>query len=141
MYHNSVDVSSAIKGLENLEKKVGKTYLRKSLRTAAKPTLSLAKSTSPVRTGATQRGIKMRAGRSKKNRISVVVGISRKWMDSATWYGSFEAFGHKAGQIALGASRTQVAPNEWLDKAYEQTASGAIPIFETTIRGLIESGT
>jgi HK97 gp10 family phage protein len=137
----TVDVSSAIAGLKDLETKVAKKYVRKALRAAAKPTLAAAKATAPVgESGELQRAVKLKSGGIKKGIIRIIVGVGKKWFTGPTFYAAFVAMGHKVGKRDLGDSRKQVAPNEWLENAYKENAEGAITIFETMIVELIDGG-
>jgi HK97 gp10 family phage protein len=135
----TVDASGAIKGLESLERKVAKKYVRKSLRAACKVTHAVAVATAPVASGLTKQNIKVRSAGVKKGVIKMIVGIGKKWFSGPTFYSGFVAFGHKVGNRKLGDARRQLAPNDWLEKAYESTKAEAVDVFAETIGQLIES--
>jgi HK97 gp10 family phage protein len=134
----TADARSAIKGLETLDKKMGKKYVRKALRSACKVTLSAAKSTAPVASGLLKRNIKIRSAKSNSRFINMVVGVGDKWFTGTTFYAAFVAFGHKMGKRALGDSRKQIPANEWFEKAYHDTSSSAIDTFSEVLSDLIE---
>jgi len=136
----TVDVRSAIKGLEDIDRKIGKKYVRKALRASAKPTLAVAKSTAPVRTGLLQQNLKLKSAGQRKGVFRMAVGIGKKWYVGDFFYAAFVAFGHRVGNRKLGDARKVVPPNEWLTKAYDSTKEGAIAIFRETIMDLIDSG-
>jgi hypothetical protein len=136
----TADVRSAVKGLDELERRLQRKGIRTSLRTAAKPTLSLSRSTAPVFTGLLQQNIKLRSAGVRKGTYKMNVGIGKKWFTGPTFYGAFEAFGHRIGKRQLGDVRRQLPPNTWLEKAYEATKATAVELFRATIMGFIERG-
>jgi HK97 gp10 family phage protein len=137
----NADARSAIKGLEDLERKVAKKYVKKGLREACKVTLKRARSTAPVASGQVKRNIKVRGAKSTKYLINMVVGLAQKWFTGPTFYAAFVAFGHRIGRRQLGDSRKEVPANEWLDKAYESTKTTAVERFREVITDLIENNT
>jgi hypothetical protein len=134
------NVKDAVTGLDELDRKLQRKGIRQSLRASAKPTLRLAVSTAPVGpTGRTQENVKLKSAGVKKGVFRMNVGIGKKWFTGPTFYAAFVAFGHKIGKRQLGSERKQVAPNTWLEKAYEATAPGAVDIFRQTIINFIET--
>jgi HK97 gp10 family phage protein len=133
------DVRSAISGLDDLDKKVAKKYVKKGLREACKVTLKRARATAPVASGLVKRSIKVRSAKSNKYFINMVVGVAKKWFSGPTFYTAFVAFGHRIGKRALGDSRKLQAANEWMDKAYESTKTTAVERFREVITSLIEN--
>ena len=134
----SADVSTAIQGLENLDRKLMKKGIRQSLRASAKPTLGVAKATAPSASGLLSRNVKLRSGGTRKGTFRMNVGIGKKWFTGPAFYGAFVAFGHRVGKRQLGNSRKIVPPNNWLTEAYEQTKAEAVEIFKTEIEDFIE---
>ena len=107
----TADASDAIKGLEKLENKIGKKLVRKALRTAAKPTLALAKSTAPEQSGRLKRSVKIRSGGTRKGVTWMRVGVGKKWFVGPMFYAAFVAFGHPSRE-ASARHRSQGRPTE-----------------------------
>jgi HK97 gp10 family phage protein len=137
----TANAESAIRGIKDLENKIAKKYVKQSGRAGCKVIQAAAVATAPVFTGRTQSAIKVRSAGNKKGVIKFKVGIGKDWFKGETFYSAFVAFGHKIGKRALGDTRKQVAPNDWLTKAYDNTKQEAVDVFRATITQLIEDNT
>jgi HK97 gp10 family phage protein len=135
----NADASRAVKGIEDLERKLRGSFIRKSLRASTKPTAKLATSTAPEKTGLMKSQIKTRSGGVKKGTYKMTVGVSKKNFTGTAFYFAFEIFGHRVGKRELGDARKMVPKNDFMDKAYEATANGSIEIFRETITDFIDS--
>lgn len=133
-----------IEGLEELEKKLvelgkqSKKLMRKALRKAAKPTLSEAKALVPVKTGAVQRSLKIRSGKSGKGRVSIIIGTAKKWFTGTFFYGAFQEFTHYIGSRKLGNKRHVYQGKHFLERAWDSTKGEALSIAETELKRLVE---
>jgi HK97 gp10 family phage protein len=135
----TASVGSVLKGLADLEKKVQKSYIRKALRAAAKPTNAECKARCPEFTGASKKAIKTRSGGTRNGTMHVLVGVSKKWVEGY-FYMANVAFGHRVGNARLGDGRKLLAPEDWATDAYNATKGEAIVIFRETIKELIDRG-
>ncbi len=105
-------------------KKMGKA----SLRAGAKLIQSAARTLSPDRTGTLERNIKVRAGKSKGDWISIKVGIQTRDTDPA-FYATF---------VQLG-TRKIATPNDFLKTAAMQNKDHIGDVVTDRLRELIES--
>lgn len=131
--------------LQELDKKVAKKVTRQALREGAKIVAAEAKTLAPVRSGNTRKAIKVRAGRSKKDYISVLVSVGSKWFTGKEFYAAFVEFGHFLGlklggkfrgeagrklyrRLSIAAGRKWVPGEHWLEAAYEESADKAAKV-------------
>ena len=128
-------LTETITKLKELERKVQKTVVRQSTRAGAKVELAAAKAAAPVRSGITQRNVKIRAGGTKGGVYKLSVGVGAADFKGEAFYAAFVLYGHKAGSRKLGASRKTVAANNWLDRSHEQSKDSAA---QTIVDGLVE---
>lgn len=131
-------LKEAITALDKLESAVAKKILRKALRAGATLPLKAAKTNAPVRTGALRRSLKVRAGRSRKGVIHVVMGTGKKWFVGPMYYSAFVVMGHKQGSKRLGNARKDIPPNTFMNDAYEATKEATIDAISETMLAEIE---
>ena len=86
------------KALEALDKKLRNRVITQAMRAAAKVLANEIKSRAPVETGGTKKSVKVRAGKRKKDQISMRVEVSG---------GSGEAF---VGFLELGTKHNAANP-------------------------------
>jgi HK97 gp10 family phage protein len=129
------DVSSAVKGIEDLEQKVQGQIVRQSTRAGAKVTLKPARANAPVKTGLVKRSVKISTGKRRKGTYTLNVGIPK---GSEGWYGALVERGHKIGKRELGDKRKDVPGQHWIEKAYQETKDEAVDTIRETAIQLIE---
>jgi HK97 gp10 family phage protein len=118
-------VTEAVKGLDELERKMQNKIIRKGLRAGGKVWRDAARGEAPTRSGKTRRAIKVRAGKRTKDSISVSVGISDKDYSGEAFYAAFVLYGHRVGRRSLGDARKLVPANNFLERAYNQSGQAA----------------
>lgn len=115
--------------LLQIERKAAGAATRKALRAGAKIIQSEAKARAPVEVGRTRKAIRVRAGKSRKGVISVMVAIGAKWFGGPTFYAAFVALGHKLGKrLRRGGTgnRKEVPANPYLQEAFDAAKPRAI---------------
>jgi len=100
--------------LAELDAKLQKQIARKALRAGAKPIRDEARANANVRTGLMQSEIKVRAGRSRRGIIRVLVALGSKAFQGKAFYGNFVNFGHFVGK------RTRLLRLRGRGEAYQQ---------------------
>src|SRR5665213_1584272 len=80
-------IEEAVKGIEDLNRKLQNKIIRTGLRAGAKVWKSAAQGETPSRTRKLRRSIKVRAGKRSKGSISVTVGMSAKDYTGEAFYG------------------------------------------------------
>jgi len=135
-----------IEGLKELEQKLidlgrkdAQKVMKRALRKAAGPVAAAAKSLAPVRTGALQRSIKIRAGKSGKGRVSIIVGTAKKWFTGAFFYAAFQEFTHYIGSRKLGNKRHVYQGLHFMERAFDSTKGQALAIAEQELKNGIEA--
>lgn len=83
------------KALSELEPKLAKKIIRKTLRDSAKIVREEVKQTAPFETGELKAAVKVKAGRRRRNSISVQVQIGEGDFKGQTYYASFLEYGTK----------------------------------------------
>jgi len=134
-------LKETIERLEKLDAAVQKKILRKALRAGAKLTLAAAKANAPFKSGDLKRSLKVRAGRSKKGTIRVIMGSGRKWFQGTRqFYGSFITLppGFRIGNRRLGNKRRLVPYNKYMENAYGSTKQAAVETIRDSILTQIE---
>ena len=126
--------------LLDLEPKVARKYATKSLREAMKLILEEARSRCPVKSGATKKALRIRAGRNKKGYRSVTVVIGNKWFTGEEFYAAFVLFGHRQGSRKLGNARKEIPANPWLEQAAIAKEGASVEKLTETLGQLIEDG-
>lgn len=81
--------------LRAVDRKLAGKIVRKALREGAKPVAKEARSLAPRKTGQMAGAIKVRAGRSRKGVVSVVVQLGRRFFKGDSFYGAFVEFGYR----------------------------------------------
>lgn len=130
-------VKECLLNFSDLPIKLEKKIIKKSLRAGAKEILAAARANAPESSGLLKRSIKVRAGKSTKGSISIVVGVGKKWFVGPVFYAAMVAWGHKIGSRKLGGARKQVAANDFIGRAYEQKKQNAVDTFTATALELI----
>ena len=110
--------------LRTMGKKAGNAYLKEALREAAKPVLSTMKSYAPKKSGVLERAIRIRAGRSGKGKVSVLVGPGRKFFTGKAYYAGFVNFGHFIGRRLAGKFSSKAKYHEASVKAGKKFVPG-----------------
>jgi HK97 gp10 family phage protein len=126
--------------MEALGTKAEKSIIRKGLRQGANVIRDAARAEAPTRTGFSKGKIKVKAGKSSKGTIALTVGASAKDFGQA-FYLSFVIYGHFVGDRKLGNKRTFVEPNNFLERAFEESSEEAIEATTETWKDLIEEET
>lgn len=107
-------VAEIDRALRSLEPKLGKGVIRKEMRKALKDTQAAAKQLAPVASGAVRDAIKIRAGKAKRGRISIIVILGAGDFVGKTFYGSF---------VDLGTKR--ILARMFMTRAFESTKESA----------------
>ena len=116
------DLSKAKRGLEALDKKFRNKLCRDAVRKACKILAKQVQANAPVETGALKKSVKVRAGKRKKDVISMLVIVTG---------------GHDQpipGHVEYGTSKTK--PRPFFNPAIESK----LPEMEATVIGEITSG-
>lgn len=119
--------------LKELEPKLAKKVLKRGLRAGAKIVRKAAQSKAPIKTGGIKKGIKVRAGKTKKGFISIRVGVGNQWFTGPNFYAAFVEFGHKVGRrlskakdAALHDTRKgYVEGQHFIEEAYKASQQAA----------------
>ena len=126
-----------IRKLEAIEKRHGKSAIRKGLRAGVKILTAEAKRTAPRRTGALAKAIKTRAGPRSRSSISVATRLGAGFFKGETFYGGFQEFGWRTGK--RGSSRRRAVPGRhFLEKAAKRVGPAAGKVALERIRFEIE---
>ena len=110
--------------LVQLEKRVAKQCIQKSLRAGAKIVQRQAIANVPVGTGNLKKSIKVRVGRRRKDGVVSIKVVTAEWtMPQLTsykkhYYGAFVEFGHKQGSRKLGDNRKDIEGKHFMENAY-----------------------
>ena len=105
-------LDDVVKSLEELEPRLAKKILKKSLRKILKPLHAEVKSNQPSESGAMKKQVKLRAG--KRSRKWISMNVEAKKDESSSWYASFVEMGTKNQDPqdnwlnALNAKRSQI---------------------------------
>ena len=138
-----------IAALKTLEKK-GTACVRKAQRDAAKVSLSACIAAAPVVTGTTKDALKVRAGRRKRNRVSMMVSLGQEFFQGKTFYAAFNLFGHHIGKRkshnpkqqaryeALVGKRKFIPANNWMKLAWNSVAGTAAQTWEKKMKEYLE---
>lgn len=111
------------RALKALPPAVAKKVIRQSVRQALKPVRDAVKQEAPVDTGVLIKAIKVRAGKRKKDRISMAVRIGKGDFVGDQYYAAFQEFGTK-----------KIKANPFMHRAFEHTAEKAKRDGERLIR-------
>lgn len=141
--------------LRELETRTAKKATRTALRAGAKIILDEARATAPVRTGLVRRAIKVKAGKSSKGMVSVLVQLGSKMFAGKSFYGAFVNFGHFMGKRLAGrwrgaerkerytaasvaAGRVFVPGTHWMERSFESKKNLALEVAQGKLIELIE---
>lgn len=134
-----------MEGMEELDRKLkllafpeARKVISSSLRAGAKVEHQAAKAAVPTLTGKLLQNIKVRAGKRKKNYVTVHVMIGKQYWTGEAWYGAAVEFGHRLGSRKLGNSRKQIPGEHFLEYTAEETAQAVIAKIAETTKTLIE---
>jgi len=95
--------------LKDLEPKLAKKVIRREIRKSLKPIEAEARVLAPVGlTGRLSKAIRIKAGRSRRGQIKLIVSIDRKDLPAEVFYGGFVNWGTK-----------YMEPRLFLTRAYE----------------------
>lgn len=135
--------------LLELDRKLQRKLITKSLRAGAKVVLLVAKANAPVgKTGNLKKSIKIRAARAKDGTKRVIVGVGKKWFTGEAWYGGPLEFGWKSGPRFKGrradawwrkfrkknTERKQVNGKHFIERAYDATEVTAMKTVVSTLQ-------
>jgi HK97 gp10 family phage protein len=142
------------KRLDQMDQKLQKKEIRAALREGAKVVRIKMLSEAPVLSGTTRKAVKVRAGKRRKNKISVIVGVGKDWFKGSTFYAAFVEFGHKigkrsgplrtaqrrekAGGEAAKDSRQQVQGKHWMEKSFKAVEPQAITTILSKLKDAVE---
>lgn len=113
------------RSLKELPNKVSKGIMRKALRAGAKIVLAKARANAPKRTGALARSLKVRAGKTKRGKISIVVQSKEGDFKGDQFYGAIVELGRKSGSRRQRTGRKQIKGKFFLHAAYKETKDAA----------------
>lgn len=111
--------------MEGLPKKIQSKILRTGLRKAIKLVADRVRTLVPRDTGQLRKSIKVRAGKRKRNRISITAQTGEGFFKGKTYYGGFQEY---------GTEKMQAEP--FLRPAFDQRERPAAEILETEIKKL-----
>lgn len=113
------------KNLRSLDDKLRRKLIRDALRKGAQPIYEEARRLVPVRTGALQASINIKASTTAKRvRFRVQTG-AEGFFKGKTYYGGFVEFGHKIGSRKLGDKRKEVPPHPFMGDAFDERGDEA----------------
>lgn len=112
-----------MKKLARLPKKVANKVTRQAIRAGLKPIAAAAKSNAPSRSGKLKRAVKVKAGKRKKNRISLNAQIGEGSFKGETFYGGF---------VNFGTSRQEA--NDFMGRAFEEKGQEGSAIIQRELR-------
>jgi HK97 gp10 family phage protein len=137
-------VDNIIGKLSELENKAANKVTRKALRAGAKVIQTQAQANAPVKSGLLKKSIKVRAGKSRKGIISIIVGVGKKWFTGPSFYAAFVEFGHKTGKRrsrgkvrARGDSRKEIPGKHFIEQAFGESKEAALGEIERAYRELL----
>ncbi len=116
-----------LRKLKAMDTKLAKKVTRQALRKSAKPMLAAAKSRAPVITGGLRDSLKLRAGRRKKDRVSIAVVTAAGWFKGDQFYAAF---------VEVGTSQAPAHP--YLRPAFDNTRSESLQIISSELASGIE---
>jgi HK97 gp10 family phage protein len=119
--------------LRELPKNVADKHMRKALRAGAKIIQSQCISDAPERSGKTAAAIKVRAGKRKKNSVSMMVTLSKAMFPTGLFYVGFINYGWKwkphSSKKGVAdnttASEHKIPGTRWLNKAFAKAKDAA----------------
>ena len=142
--------------LGELGNKIAKKLVKSALRTAAKPTLRLARANAPVKTGLVRRSLRIVSGRGRKTLIQMRLVMGLKNFVGKSYYGAFVEEGHFTGNRPKGlkglkgadakqryhalsvlGGRKFIPGKHFMLHAFEATQGTAPVVFATKINELI----
>jgi HK97 gp10 family phage protein len=127
--------------LKTLPARVAKKVLRQAMRKGQKIVQAEVKALAPVRTGATRKAVKVRAGKRKKDTVRINVQIGKGDYKGATYYAAFPEYGTKGSgrkgkhgtegaQTGRGGQRAQ----HYMKRAFEAAGQRAA---DTTMEAIV----
>lgn len=158
-------ISARLVGADAVEKrlrefgpKLARKVLSRSLRAGAKIVHSKAKALAPSRTGRLRKSLRVRAAKSRKGRISIMVVSGAKWFTGPAFYGAFVEFGFRQAPVVTidydrvvslsraarstqrfaWIARKKIDGKGFVAQAYEETKTEALKTVETSIAAGIE---
>ena len=120
--------------LRALPARIAGKIVRPALRAAAKEIQTEAKRLAPFKSGLLRKNIKVRAGKRKRGRISVLVQNKAGDYRGETYYAAFQEFGYRIGSRKLGTSRKEVAGKGFMRRAGESKQKAATEIVSRMMR-------
>ena len=124
-------VAEIDRALRDLEPKLGKKVIRQEMRKSLKATQTAAKQLAPVASGAVRNAIKIRAGKTKRGRISIIVILGEGDFVGKTFYGAFVDLGTKRIIARMFMTR---AFESTKDSAKNQAVAGILAGLEKIVR-------
>lgn len=122
-------LKETIKKLQNLEPKVAKKVVRKTLRTGAKIMQTEVKQNVPVDEGNLRKSLKVKAGKRKKGSISVAVTTSAEdnLYKGDQFYGAFQEFG-----------TSKMQGKHFMEQSFNAKENEARQVMTESLKDLIE---
>jgi HK97 gp10 family phage protein len=133
---NDAEIDALVAHLGELAPKIRNKAIRKGLRVGAKIVRDAAVANAPVKSGLTQRSIKVRAAKVKGG-IGVQVVVGERDFVGDTYYAAIVEHGWNRIDPRTH-QRRWVEGKHWLQHSYDQTESQASSAAFQTIAGLIE---
>lgn len=134
-----INSKKVIQKLNGMEPKVRKKIERSALRKGGQIIAVAAKSRAPVYTGKVKKRIKVRAGKRRKNRLSVVIGTSQKDFTGDQFYAGFVEFGTKERIHKSGKRVGKVPATHFFEEAVKATSSQVAGVIREEIESLIRA--
>jgi len=139
-------LAEATKKMDDLDRKVQKSIVRKGLRKGAKVLLAALRADTPESSGNLKSKIKIRSGKSGKGKTTINIGGSRKDFHAfkgSTFYLGFLLFGFHTGgrKKAPSGHMTAVPANNFFERAFDSTSVSAVQTTVDAWKDLIEEET
>lgn len=119
--------------LAELARRTQKQLTRKALREGAAVIRTEARNNTPVETGQLKKSVKTRAGKTRKDSVSVLVSTSKKAFAGDEYYGAFQEFGWTA------RDGRKVEGKHFLERAAETKGEEAAQAVTERLKELIEA--
>lgn len=127
----------AAKKLARAKDKIARKAQVRALRAAAKPVLRDAKLFVNTRTGTLEDSLRIRAGRRRRNSVSIRVMTADGFFKGDAFYGAFVEYGHRLGKRpGKGQTDTRriVPAHPYLQPALDKNRRRSVKIYRAVLR-------
>lgn len=121
-------LEETLQALREIEPKLAKKVLRSAIRKGLKPMLAAAKSNAPVDSGTLRNSLRIKAGKRRKNTISLEIVNGTQEFTGESYYGSILEYG----------SRKMPGGHPYLRPAFDSTHEETARIIAEEIRNGLE---